>query len=99
MVARGERDDTTGALAGRQAQQLVEGAADLEGTRPLEILTLEEYGIAGRLVEGPAGDHRRAVNAALQAAGRGLDLLERQHGHPDLTPPAFPPRSGCGTPP
>ena len=59
------------ALLVGERQELVEGAANLEGARPLQILALEEDAVARGLVEGAARDHGRAMDVPLQAA-RGL---------------------------
>src|SRR5438445_9730851 len=51
VVARRVRDDAAPALGGGERQQLVQRAADLEGSRALEILALERHAIAARVVE------------------------------------------------
>src|SRR5437879_3084645 len=51
VVARRVRDDAAPALGGGERQQLVQRAADLEGSRALEILALERHAVAARVVE------------------------------------------------
>ena len=47
VVAGARRDDAGGVLLRREQRDLVDGAADLEGARPLEVLRLQ--------VDGPPG--------------------------------------------
>src|SRR3989442_902124 len=51
VVARRVRDDAAPALGGGERQQLVQRAADLEGSRALEILALKRHKVAARVVE------------------------------------------------
>src|SRR5438876_788952 len=51
VVARRVRDDAARTLRGGERQQLVQRAADLEGSRALEILALERHAVAARVVE------------------------------------------------
>src|SRR5207245_7935334 len=81
VVARREADHAAPALLVGEGQELVEGSADLEGACPLQVLALEEDAVARGLVEGAAGDHGRAMDAALQPA-RGLpDIVDGEGIH------------------
>jgi hypothetical protein len=79
VVSAGGRGD---ALAGpRQARDAVGRPADLEGPRALEVLALEEdAGALGEL----HGQQRRADRDALDAAGGGADIGQRDHSSQPL---------------
>src|SRR5256885_4722655 len=70
-----------------ERQQLVEGASDLERSRALLVLALEEDALAGRVVERAAGDDGGPVHAVHEPPRCGLHPVERQH--------ALPPSSGA----
>src|SRR2546430_2591360 len=70
-----------------ERQQPVEGASDLERSRALLVLALEEDALAGRVVERAAGDDGGPVHAVHEPPRCGLHPVERQH--------ALPPSSGA----
>src|SRR2546427_19320 len=62
VVARRVRDDAARAVGVGERAELVERAADLEGSRALEVLALEEHAVAARVVERLRRDGRGAVD-------------------------------------
>ena len=88
VVAGARRDHPGGALGVRQAGDPVEGAADLEGARALEVLGLEPDRPAGEAAERLRRDDRRLARDPLQAPARLLDLSERRARHPAPRTPA-----------
>jgi hypothetical protein len=78
VVARGEGDDTALARFGLQRRDRIVGAAELEGARALQVLSLEIEFRAGRAVGGTRGQYRRPVRDARDAGRRQADILERR---------------------
>src|SRR3989442_7264699 len=55
-------------------------AADLEGSRALEVLTLEEHAVAARVVERLRRDGRGAVDPIAEPPRRGVDVVDAERG-------------------
>ena len=80
MVARREGDDPPGALPGREREELVERAADLERARALEPFALEEHAVSAGVVERLRRHDGRAVDAPGEAPRGRVDGVERERG-------------------
>jgi hypothetical protein len=77
VIARGEGDDAASGLVCRQARQRVVGAAELEGTAALLVLTLEKQVRGGAVVDETRRGHRRAMRGAGDLLRRAFDVDER----------------------
>src|SRR5437867_3590601 len=80
MVARREGHDPPGALPGREREELVERAADLERARALEPFALEEHAVSAGVVERLRRHDGRAVDAPGEAPRGRVDGVERERG-------------------
>ena len=84
VIAGRRRDHAARALLRRQLQQFVERAALLVGGGELQILELQPDLGADDFGQGPADQHRRPDDRALDALGGGADVVDRrglQHRH------------------
>jgi hypothetical protein len=77
------RHHTPGTFRGAQSGDFVIGAADLERADALEILGLENDGIAGTLVEEPGGEERRGVDDGTDNGFSSFDIGESDHAVED----------------
>jgi hypothetical protein len=88
VIARGEGDDAAAPLLGAQRQQLVEGTADLERARALEVFTLEKHRESRGIVQRLARHDGRAMNAIAQAPRGGVHVIDGEpHGALVYLPP------------
>ena len=78
VIAGRRRDHAARALLGRQLQQFVERAALLVGGGELQILELQPDFGADDFGQGPADQHRRADDRALDALRGGADVVDRR---------------------
>jgi hypothetical protein len=78
-VVTGRRgNDAAFASTGRQGQDAVQRTADLVRARALEVLVLEPDAAAAQVRERARLPARRQVDAASQAGGSRLNVLEAQ---------------------
>ena len=92
VVAGAGGDDARGLLFGSQGGDLVGGAADLEGARPLEVLGLEEEVAPRQPAEGVGGQHGRPERQISDDAPRPVDVLQgyrRPHPRPPVRAEGF----------
>jgi hypothetical protein len=66
-------DDAPRSIRGGQLGDGVAGPTELERAYPLEVLALEEQLAARSVVEGSAGEHRRAMDMVGDPIGSGTD--------------------------
>ena len=75
VIAGGKRHDAEPLRLGGEPGDGVVGTAEFEGAAALKVLGLEEQGAARAFVGGAGGEHRRAMGDAVDALGRGGDIL------------------------
>src|SRR5581483_8577618 len=80
MVARAGRDHAALSLLGRELEDLVEGAAQLEGPGALEHLSLHEEAEPEPAAQGMGVEERRAPHRGSNALARGDDIF-KGNGH------------------
>jgi hypothetical protein len=79
VVARGVREDAARALLGREPGHGVVGAPELEGTRSLQVLALQEQLRPEPHVERARGRDRGEVRDPVEPLRGLLDVLEAHH--------------------
>src|SRR5579864_6332885 len=82
MVPRGVREYAASSYLGREARDLVVGAAELERASALEALRLQVHACSRSLVERARREHGRAVRDALDSGRGGEHVVggDQRHG-------------------